>query len=68
MSRKYTNKLLELMEEGLMNPKDVAETAIGFMSEDDVEALCRANDWVGIMGLDDEDDQGECGDIDKDEE
>lgn len=40
-----------------MSPLEVAETAIGFMSEDDVEELCRANDWVDIMGLDDVDDE-----------
>ena len=67
MSRKYTNKLLELMEEGLMDPLDVAKTAIGFMSEDDVEELCRANDWVDVIGLDD-DEQGECGDMDDEDE
>ena len=59
MSRKYTNKLLELMEYGIMDPRDVAQTAIGYMSEDDVEELCRANDWLVVMGLDDEEQEEE---------
>ena len=59
MSRKYTNKLLERLQEGTMSPLEVAETAIGFMSEDDVADMCRANDWVDIMGLDEESEEDE---------
>jgi len=44
MSREYTNKLLEAMEDGLIGPQQIAEMALGWLSEQDVEDMCRAND------------------------
>ena len=43
MSRKYTNKLLEMMDDGLLVPGQVAHMAIGWMSEDDVREMMEAN-------------------------
>jgi hypothetical protein len=51
--RKYTTKLLEMMDEGLISAEDVAEMALAYMSEDDVKDMCRANDLL----LDDEEDE-----------
>ena len=42
--RKYTTKLLEMMDEGLISAEAVAEMALAYMSEDDVKDMCRAND------------------------
>jgi hypothetical protein len=39
MSRGYTNKLLEMMDEGLLTATMVAEMAVGWMSEDDVREM-----------------------------
>jgi hypothetical protein len=50
--RKYTTKLLEMMDEGLMSAEAVAEMALAYMSEDDVKDMCRAND---ILDEEDED-------------
>lgn len=44
MTRKYTRKLFELMDEGIMSPEMVAEMALNYMSEADVEDMCRIND------------------------
>ena len=49
--RKYTTKLLEMMDEGLISAAAVAEMALAYMSEDDVADMMRANDL-----LEDEDD------------
>jgi hypothetical protein len=50
--RKYTTKLLEMMDEGLISAEVVAEMALAYMSEDDVKDMCRAND---ILDEEDED-------------
>jgi hypothetical protein len=42
--RKYTNALEAAIEEGLLDPLQVAQMALGAMSEDDVAEMCRAND------------------------
>jgi hypothetical protein len=50
--RKYTTKLLEMMDEGLISAEAVAEMCLAYMSEDDVKDMCRAND---ILDEEDED-------------
>ena len=44
MTREYTTKLLEMMDEGLISAEAVAEMALAYMSEDDVADMMRAND------------------------
>jgi len=51
--RTQTTKLLEMMDEGLISAQAVAEMALSYMSEDDVEDMMRAND---ILDEEDEDD------------
>lgn len=50
--RKYTNKLYALMDEGAIDPRDIAEMCLSYMSEADVADMCRVND----VFLDEEDD------------
>jgi hypothetical protein len=50
--RKYTTKLLEMMDEGMISAEAVAEMCLAYMSEDDVKDMCRAND---ILDEEDED-------------
>ena len=49
--RTQTNKLIDMMDEGLISAEAVAEMALAYMSEDDVADMMRANDI-----LDDEED------------
>jgi hypothetical protein len=44
--RTYTNKLIEMMDEGLVVPQSIAEMALAYMSEADVEDMMRANELV----------------------
>ena len=44
--REYTNKLIAMMDEGLITAEAVAEMALAYMSEDDVKDMCRANDLL----------------------
>ena len=59
MTREYTMKLLNMMDEGLISAKDVAEMALGYMSEDEVEDMMRVNDI-----LDEDEDEPDCDDSD----
>jgi hypothetical protein len=56
MTREYTTKLLEMMDEGLISAEAVAEMALSYMSEDDVADMMRAND---ILLEEDEEDDGQ---------
>ena len=51
-TRPATNKLIDMMDEGLLSAEAVAEMALAYMSEDDVKDMCRAND---ILDEEDED-------------
>ena len=42
--RIQTNRLLEMMDEGLISAQAVAEMALSYMSEDDVADMMRSND------------------------
>lgn len=48
-ARKYTNRLLEMVEEGLLSADDVLTMAVSYMSESEVEDMCDANDLSGDM-------------------
>ena len=50
--RKQTNKLTDMMEQGMISAEAVAEMCLAFMSEDDVADMMLAND---IIEQDDED-------------
>jgi hypothetical protein len=50
--RKQTTRLLEMMDEGVINADTIAEMCLAYMSEDDVADMMRANDI-----LDDEEDE-----------
>jgi predicted solute-binding protein len=44
VTRKYTNKLIESIEEGWIAPQEVVQMALNYMSEHDVEDMLRCND------------------------
>ncbi len=56
MTRKYTNELLLLVDEGMLDKDAVIMACVKYMSEDDVEDMMRCNDWsVDEEGYDDDD-------------
>jgi hypothetical protein len=55
--RTQTNKLIDMMDQGLISAEAVAEMALAYMSEDDVKDMCRANDL--LIGEDDEEEPEE---------
>lgn len=46
MSRYYTNKLLELVDDGVLDPKTVLVAALSYMSEADVADMAHINELV----------------------
>ena len=42
--REATNKVLEMVDDGLLNPRDVLLMALKWMSEDNVKEMCKANE------------------------
>ena len=55
MSREATNKLLEMIDEQLIDPKDVVLMCLKWMSEDAVKEMCKANE----INLEDEEDDAD---------
>ena len=44
--REYTNKLLEMVEEGLLDKDMVIMACMKYMSEDDVRGMMEANEMI----------------------
>lgn len=42
--REATNKVLEMVDNGILNPRDVLLMALKWMSEDEVKEMCKANE------------------------
>lgn len=55
--RAATNKIHQQMDEGIIDPRSVAEAALSYMSESEVADMARANDWYGFNGEEDEFDE-----------
>lgn len=53
--RKSTNRILEMIDEGLLSPTSVVEMCLKWMSEDDVAAMAEANE----LFEEDEDEENE---------
>lgn len=64
MARKVTNKLLEMMEEGALDPALLARMALGYMSEDDVRDMAESNELLEEEDLEDDEDDEEEEDAD----
>jgi hypothetical protein len=56
--REYTNRLLEMIEEDLVDPIKVVEMCLNYMSEDEVKDMCQSNDLSDYMfGSEDDEDE-----------
>lgn len=42
--RQYSNKFMELVETGVLNPVDAIRMCVKWMSEDDVQGMMAANE------------------------
>jgi len=57
--RKCTTALLEMMDDGVMDAKFIAEMCLAYMSEADVEDMMRSNDLLLDEEDEDEEDDGQ---------
>lgn len=63
MTREYTNKILEAIEDGILDRDTVIMAALKYMSEDDVRDMAVANEFFP-----NEDDEDEWEDFEEDED
>lgn len=56
MSRQATNKILEMIDEHLLDPKDVAMWCLKWMSEDQVKDMARVYELFEEEDAEDEED------------
>lgn len=45
-TRKITNRLLDMIEEGVLDPQIVLEACLKYMSEDDVADMAHSNELL----------------------
>ena len=55
--RTQTNKLIDMMDQGLISAEAVAEMALAYMSEDDVADMMLANDILDEADEEPEDEE-----------
>ena len=53
--RDYTCRVLELMDEGVLDPREVAEAALNWLTETDVEEMAERYEWLPEDEPDEED-------------
>lgn len=53
--RKVTNRLFEMMEEGVIDPQTVAEACLRYMSESDVADMAHSEELLNEEETEDED-------------
>lgn len=46
MTREYTNKLLEMVEHGLLDRDNVIMACVKYMSEDEVKDMMECNEFI----------------------
>jgi hypothetical protein len=57
MPRKYTNLILEAIDDGLLDALTVATAALSALSESQVKDLAWDEEWEDIINPEDEDDK-----------
>ena len=59
MTRKYTNQLLEMIDDGLLDRDTVITACLKYMSEDDVQDMMEANEFIDEQFEDEDEDDGQ---------
>ena len=56
-TREWTCAVLDAMDQGLLDPKAVAEMCMSYMSESEVADMCRVNDLQDLIPEEQEEEQ-----------
>ena len=59
MTRNATNRILELIEEGVLRPETVVMAALKYMSEDEVADMAHINEFAQLWEDEEEEDDME---------
>ena len=59
MTRQYTTKLLEMIDDGLLDKDQVIQAFCSYMSESDVQDMMESNEMVDSEDEEEEDDDEE---------
>lgn len=51
--RQYTNQLIDMLDNGLIDYKTVVTACLNYMSEQEVQDLCEANEFIDSEETDD---------------
>ena len=49
LARKWTDRIIELIDDGTFDPQKIAEMALGYLSEDEVKQMAQANELTEIL-------------------
>ena len=55
-AREFTNKLLEAVDEGYINPRDALAAALSYMEESEVKDMCSVNEFFAYEEEEEEED------------
>jgi hypothetical protein len=58
-TRPETNRLIDMLDEGMLDARAVADMALAYMSESEVKSMMQANDIPTTDQADDEEDEEE---------
>jgi hypothetical protein len=58
-TRPETNRLIDMLDEGMIDARTVADMALAFMSEHEVKQMMQANDIPTTEQAEDEDEEAE---------
>ena len=56
MARDATKRVLELVEDGLLDKDYLLRACLDYLSEDDVKGMCQAND-IPLFEIEDDEDE-----------
>jgi len=59
MTRYYTNQLLEMIEEGILDKDTVINACLSYMSESEVQDMMESNEFIEEEDEDEEDEDDE---------
>jgi len=59
MTRKYTNMLLDMIDEGLLDRDLVISACVQYMSEDEVQDMMESNEFIDEQYEDEDEDDGQ---------
>jgi|688.fasta_scaffold14282_6 hypothetical protein len=58
-TREFTNKLLEAVDEGYIDPRDALTAALSYMSEAEVKDMCAVNEFFAYEEDEEEEDESD---------